>query len=52
MRSAVPLTPGSFRGTRDAGKKAGPQLQVLDESAPSKVKQGTAAEIFLDAKRS
>jgi hypothetical protein len=37
------------RVTLDAGTKAGPLLEVLDEVARPKVKQGTADEIFLDA---
>ena len=37
------------RVTLEAGKKAGPLLEVLDEAARLKVKQGTADEIFLDA---
>ena len=35
------------RVTLDAGKHAGPLLEVLDEAARPKVKQGTADEIFL-----
>jgi hypothetical protein len=37
------------RVTLDAGTKAGPLLEVLDEVARPGVKQGTADEIFLDA---
>jgi hypothetical protein len=37
------------RATLEAGKQAGPLLQVLDEAARPQVKQGTADEIFLDA---
>jgi len=37
------------RATLEAGKKAGPLLEVLDEAVRPKVKQGTADEIFLDA---
>jgi hypothetical protein len=37
------------RATLEAGKHAGPLLEVLDEVARLKVKQGTADEIFLDA---
>ena len=37
------------RVTLEAGKKAGALLEVLDEVARPKVKQGTADEIFLDA---
>jgi hypothetical protein len=35
------------RATLEAGKHAGPLLDVLDEAARPKVKQGTADEIFL-----
>ena len=35
------------RATLEAGKKAGPLLEVLDEAARPAVKQGTADEIFL-----
>jgi hypothetical protein len=37
------------RVTREAGTKAGPLLEVLDEAARPEVNQGTADEIFLDA---
>jgi septal ring factor EnvC (AmiA/AmiB activator) len=37
------------RATLEAGKRAGPLLEVLDEAARLKVMQGTADEIFLDA---
>ena len=37
------------RATLEAGKHAGPLLEVLDEAARLKVKQGTADEIFLAA---
>ena len=37
------------RATLEAGKQAGPLLQVLDEAARPAVKQGTADEIFLGA---
>src|SRR4051794_23359083 len=37
------------RATLEAGKHAGPLLEVLDEVARLKVKQGTADEIFLGA---
>jgi hypothetical protein len=37
------------RATLEAGKRAGPLLEVLDGAARLKVKQGTADEIFLDA---
>jgi hypothetical protein len=35
------------RATLEAGKHAGELLEVLDEAARLKVKQGTADEIFL-----
>jgi len=37
------------RATLEAGQHAGGWLQMLDEAARPKVKQGTADEIFLDA---
>src|SRR5918998_971508 len=37
------------RATLEAGKHAGPLLEVLDEAARPKVKQGTADEIFSGA---
>src|SRR5881397_1673963 len=37
------------RATLEAGKRAGPLLQVLDEAARPAVRQGTADEIFLAA---
>ena len=37
------------RATLEAGKHAGPLLEVLDEAARPKVKQGAGDEIFLDA---
>jgi hypothetical protein len=37
------------RATLEAGKHAGPLLEVLDEAARPEVKQGTADEVFLDA---
>jgi hypothetical protein len=40
------------RATLEAGKQAGPLLEVLDEAARPLVKQGTADEIFLAANRS
>jgi hypothetical protein len=40
------------RVTLEAGKHAGPLLEVLDEAARPKVKQGTADEIFLAPNRS
>jgi hypothetical protein len=35
------------RATLEAGERAGPLLEVLDELARPRVKQGTADEIFL-----
>ncbi len=40
------------RATLEAGKHAGPLLEVLDEAARPKVKQGTADEIFSAVNRS
>jgi hypothetical protein len=40
------------RATLEAGKHAGPLLEVLDEAARPRVKQGTAEEIFSGASRS
>jgi hypothetical protein len=40
------------RATREAGQRAGPLLEVLDEAARPKVEQGTADEIFLAQDRS
>jgi len=37
------------RATLEAGKKAGPLLEVFDEAVRPQVKQGTADEIFLAA---
>ena len=37
------------RATLEAGKKAGPLLEVLDKAVRLEVKQGTADEIFLAA---
>ena len=44
-RAVAPLG----RATLEAGKKAGPRLEVLDEAVRPEVKQGTADEIFLAA---
>ena len=38
------------RATLEAGKRAGPLLEVLDEAARPEVKQGTADEIFSAAR--
>ena len=40
------------RATLEAGKRAGPLLQVLDEAARPEVRQGTADEIFSAEDRS
>jgi uncharacterized coiled-coil protein SlyX len=40
------------RATLEAGKRAGPLLEVLDEAARPAVTQGTADEIFLAPNRS
>ena len=37
------------RATLEAAKQAGPLLEVLDEAARLKIKQGTADEVFLGA---
>jgi hypothetical protein len=37
------------RATLEAGKHAGPLLEVLDKAVRLEVKQGTADEIFLAA---
>jgi hypothetical protein len=46
---ATPAVATLGRATLEAGKHAGGLLEVLDEVARSKVEQGTADEIFLDA---
>jgi hypothetical protein len=43
----TPSVPTLGRATLEAGKHAGGLLEVLDEAARPKVKQGTADEIFL-----
>jgi hypothetical protein len=40
------------RATLEAGERAGPLLQVLDEKVQPAVAQATADEIFLAANRS
>ena len=40
------------RATLEAGRRAGPLLEVLDEAARPKVEQGTADEMFLARGRS
>ena len=46
---STPSVPTLGRATREAGRRAGGLLEVLDEAARPEVKQGTADEIFLDA---
>ena len=46
---STPSVPTLGRATLEAGQKAGPLLEVLDEAARPEVKQGTADEIFLAA---
>jgi hypothetical protein len=43
---AAPSVAALGRATREAGNRAGPLLEVLDEAARPAVKQATAAEIF------
>jgi hypothetical protein len=45
----VASVPNLGRASREAGKRAGGLLEVLDEAARPSVRQGTADEIFLDA---
>lgn len=45
--AATPSVPTLGRATFEAGNRAGPLLEVLDEVARPLVKQGTADEIFL-----
>jgi hypothetical protein len=44
---AAPSVPALGRATREAGNRAGPLLEVLDEVARPAVKQATADEILL-----
>jgi hypothetical protein len=44
---AAPSVPTLGRATREAGARAGPLLEVLDEVARPAVRQATADEIFL-----
>src|SRR4051794_33765663 len=46
-KAAPRSVPTLGRATREAGNRAGPLLEVLDEAARPAVKQGTADEIFL-----
>ena len=48
----TPSVPTLGRATLEAGERAGPLLEVLDEAARPAVKQGTADEIFLAEDRS
>ena len=50
--NTTPSVPTLGRATLEAGERAGPLLQVLDEKARPKVEQATADEIFLAANRS
>jgi len=43
---STPSVPTLGRATLEAGKRAGPLLEVLDEAARPAVKQATADEIF------
>ncbi|MEO6808800.1 MAG: hypothetical protein ABI353_06780 [Isosphaeraceae bacterium] len=48
----TPSVPTPGRATREAGKRKGALLQVFDEAARPKVKQGAVDEIFWDPNRS
>ena len=48
----IPSVPTLGRASEDAGERAGPLLEVLDEVSRPKVKQATADEIFLGPSRS
>ena len=48
----TPSVPTLGRATLEAGARAGPLLQVLDEKARPQVEQAAADEIFLAANRS
>jgi hypothetical protein len=50
--NSIPSVPTLGRATLEAGERAGPLLQVLDEKARTEVEQATADEIFLAASRS
>jgi hypothetical protein len=45
--ASTPSVPTLGRATLEAGNRAGPLLDVLDEAARPRVKQGTVDEIFL-----
>jgi hypothetical protein len=49
---STPSVPTLGRATLEAGQRAGPLLQVLDEAARPAVTQGTADEIFWAENRS
>jgi chromosome segregation ATPase len=49
---STPSVPTLGRATLEAGNRAGPLLEVLDEAARPAVRQGTADEIFLAEGRS
>ena len=49
---STPSVPTLGRATLEAGRRAGGLLEVLDEAACPRVKQGTADEIFLAEDRS
>jgi hypothetical protein len=44
----IPSVPTLGRASKDAGERAGPLLEVLDEVAQPKVTQATADEIFFN----
>lgn len=46
---STPSVPTQGRATREAGRRAGGLLEVLDEAARPEVKQGTADEFLLVA---
>jgi ABC-type transport system involved in cytochrome bd biosynthesis fused ATPase/permease subunit len=50
--NSTPSVPTLGRATLEAGQRAGPLLQVLDETARPAVAQAAADEIFLAANRS
>jgi hypothetical protein len=45
--ASTPSVPTLGRATLEAGNRAGPLLDVLDEAARPRVKQGAVDEIFL-----
>jgi hypothetical protein len=50
--NSTPSVPTLGRAALEAGERAGPLLQVLDEKVRPEVEQATADEIFLAANRS